>query len=172
MESIIRREVMAVIQRELSDPRITGMPSVTRVQVTEDMAQADIFFTIMGTAGKQSACLNALKHSAGLMRTRLSEALNTRTVPVLRLFMDEKLQKELSVLDALDRVAAENAELDRQRAARDGVAAPEPQAAESESPAAAGEPQAGTPDASTSPAAEKDKETAPQPEPHDNPMKE
>jgi len=31
--------------------------------------------TIMGTPGAQTAALNALKHSAGMMRTRLTKSL-------------------------------------------------------------------------------------------------
>jgi ribosome-binding factor A len=104
-----------IIQRELSDPRLTGMPSITRVEVSDDLASADVFVTIMGTPGQQSAALNALKHSAGLMRTKLTKQLVIRQVPFLRFQIDEKLKKELQLLELLDQVAKENAELDRQR---------------------------------------------------------
>jgi ribosome-binding factor A len=69
----------------------------------------------MGTPGQQSAALNALKHSAGLMRTKLTKLLVIRQVPFLRFQMDEKLKKELELLNLLEEVAKENAELDRQR---------------------------------------------------------
>jgi ribosome-binding factor A len=113
--STIRQELAKIIQRELSDPRLTGMPSITRVEVAEDLSQADVFVTIMGTPGQQSAALNALRHSAGLMRTKLTKQLVIRQVPFLRFQMDEKLKKELELLNLLEEVAKENAELDRQR---------------------------------------------------------
>jgi ribosome-binding factor A len=105
--SVIRHEVAQIILRELNDPRLTGLPSVTRVKVSPDLSIADIYVTIMGTAGQQSAALNALRHSAGMMRTKLNKALALRQAPYLKFHMDEDLKKELQVLDLLRQVAAE-----------------------------------------------------------------
>jgi ribosome-binding factor A len=116
LASVIQQELAMIILRELSDPRITGMPSITRVKVSEDLSIADVYFTIMGTPAAQELSLNALRHSAGLMRTRLTKALTLRVTPYLKFHMDENLKKELEVLEALRKVAEENAELDRRRA--------------------------------------------------------
>ena len=107
---------MQIIMRELNDPRLTGMPSITRVKVSEDLSMADVYVTSMGTAGQQTAALNALQHSAGMMRTKLSKAMEIRQVPFLRFHLDEQLRKELEMMDLLDQVAQENAEIDRRRA--------------------------------------------------------
>lgn len=120
--STIQQELAQIIMRELNDPRLTGMPSITRVKVSPDMSVADVYVTIMGTPGQQSAALNALRHSAGLMRTRLTKMLSLRVAPFLKFHMDENLKKELAMMDLLDKVARENAEIDRRRA-EEGVAA-------------------------------------------------
>ena len=117
LSSIIQQELAQIIMRELNDPRLTGMPSITRVTVAEDLSVADVYVTSMGTAGQQAAALNALKHSAGVMRTKLTKILSIRQVPFLRFHSDEQLKKELEVLSLLDQVARENAEADRKRAA-------------------------------------------------------
>jgi len=116
LASIIRAEVAQMILRDLNDPRLTGLPTVTRVKVTDDLAAADVFVTIMGTPGQQTAALNALKHAAGLMRTRLNESLSLRVPPFLRFHFDEELKKEIAMQELLLKVARENAELDRRRA--------------------------------------------------------
>ena len=105
-----------IIMHELSDPRLTGMPSITRVKLSDDLGIADVFVTIMGTPGQQSAALNALKHSAGMMRTRLTKVLTLRVAPFLKFHMDDNLKRELEVLNLLRKVAMENEELDRKRA--------------------------------------------------------
>ena len=114
--STIRKELMQIIMRELDDPRLTGMPSITRVRVTNDLEYADVFITVMGTPGQQTAALNALKHSAGMMRAKLTRLLSIRQAPYLRFQIDEGLKKELAVLDLLEKVRLENEELDRRRA--------------------------------------------------------
>ena len=102
--------------RDLNDPRLPQIVSITRVKVSNDLSIADVYVTVMGTQGQQTAALNALKHSAGLMRTKLTKALTLRVAPFIKFHHDEDLKKELAVLDLLDQVAKENAELDRKRA--------------------------------------------------------
>src|SRR3712207_5886692 len=121
--STIQKELAQIMMRELSDPRLTGMPSITRVKVSDDLSVADVFITVMGTPGQQTAALNALKHSAGLMRTRLTKQLTLRVAPFLKFHIDEDLKKELALQEVLQKVAEENAELDRKRAAEAAPAA-------------------------------------------------
>lgn len=120
LASTIQKELGMMILRELNDPRLTGMPSITRVKVTPDLEYADIYVSVMGTQGQQSAALNALKHSAGLMRTRLTKDLSLRQAPFIRFHLDTELKKEIEMMALLDQVARENAELDRKRAEQAG----------------------------------------------------
>src|ERR1043165_872595 len=106
----IQQELGMMILRELSDPRLVGMPSITRVKVSPDLSIADVYVTIMGTEGQQSAALNALKHSAGMMRTKLTKVLSLRQAPYLKFHIDEQLKKEIAVLDLLRKVREEDAE--------------------------------------------------------------
>ena len=106
-----------MILRDLNDPRLTGLPSITRVKVSEDLSVADVYITVMGTPGHQRAALNALRHSAGMMRTKLTKALSIRQTPFINFHLDEAAKKEIEVLELLHKISEENAERDRQRAA-------------------------------------------------------
>lgn len=113
--SMIQQELALIILRELNDPRLTGLPTITRVKVSPDLSQADVFVTVMGTEGQKAAALNALRHAAGLMRTRLTREMTLRVAPFLKFYLDEDLAKELELLETLRKVSEENAELDRLR---------------------------------------------------------
>ena len=137
------------------------MPTVTRVEVTDDMSIANVFVTIMGTPGQQTAALNALRHSAGLMRTRLTKMLSIRQTPYLQFHFDDRLKKELALLETLEQVARENAELDRKRIEQGGepegteLGSGEPQSSESRSgQSQSGESQSGEPRGNEPPAGE------------------
>src|SRR5256885_6235782 len=93
--STIQQELAQIIMHELNDPRLTGLPSITRVKVSPDLSVADVYVTVMGTPGQQTAALNALRHSAGLMRTRLTKILSLRQGPHVKVHMDENLKKEI-----------------------------------------------------------------------------
>ncbi len=115
--STIQTELATIIMRELADPRLVGMPSITRVKVSDDLSVADVYVTIMGTPGQQTAALNALRHSAGMMRTKLTKMLSMRQTPYLKFHIDENLKKELAVLELLEKARRETEEIDRKRAA-------------------------------------------------------
>ncbi|HZL34146.1 MAG TPA: 30S ribosome-binding factor RbfA [Tepidisphaeraceae bacterium] len=124
--SMIQQELAVIIMRELNDPRLQGLPSITRVKLTADLSIADVFVTIMGTPGQQTAALNALRHSAGLMRTRLTKSLSIRQAPFLKFHIDEDARREIEILDLIRKAADENAELDRKRALAAQEAQPDP----------------------------------------------
>lgn len=117
LASTIQRELMEMIMRELNDPRLVGMPSITRVKVSEDLTLADVFVTSMGTDGQRTAMVNALRHSAGIMRTKLTRVLSLRQTPYLKFHLDEQYRKEIELLGLLERIRIENEEIDRRRAA-------------------------------------------------------
>jgi len=124
LASTIQKELAEMIMRDLNDPRLPTIVSITRVKLTNDLSLADVYVTVMGTPGQQTAALNALKHSAGVMRTKLTKVLSIRVAPFLRFQLDEDLKKELAVLDLLDKVAKENEEIDRRRAEQGAHDAP------------------------------------------------
>jgi ribosome-binding factor A len=107
LASSIQQEVAAIIQRELNDPRIPALTSVTRAKISPDLSVADIYLSVMGPPGKQTAALDALRHSAGMIRGKLTRSLSLRTAPLLRFHLDEQLKKELEVLNLLRQVERE-----------------------------------------------------------------
>lgn len=118
LASTIQQELAQIMLRELDDPRIKMLPGITRVEVLEDLSVAKVYVAIMGTPGAQNACLNALKHSAGLMRSRLAKMLTIRQMPFLSFHLDEGHRKEVEMLELLhkielERQATEAAKADR-----------------------------------------------------------
>lgn len=128
--STIQRELADIMMRDLNDPRLTGLPSITRVKVSGDLSVADVYITAMGSAGHQQAVLNALRHSAGMMRGKLTRSLALRQAPYLKFHIDEQLKKEMAVLDTLRQIELERQE--QEQAASANAAASEEQSGTNE----------------------------------------
>jgi ribosome-binding factor A len=108
---IIQQTVSAVIQNELSDPRIAGMTSVTRVETAPDLRSAKVHLSIFGIpVPKAQLCLQAIQHAHGYIQSRLAEGLTMRTLPTLTFHLDESIKRGFTVLQLLDQVAAERRE--------------------------------------------------------------
>jgi ribosome-binding factor A len=85
-------------------------PVITKVETADDLSVANVYVSIMGTPGQQSAALNALKHSAGLMRTKLAKMLTIRQMPFLQFHIDEGHRKEIEILELLHKLEVERQE--------------------------------------------------------------
>ena len=120
----IQREIAMLIQLEVSDPRV-GMVSVTGVDVSNDLAHAKIYVTVLNThAGDQDINadsmsqpgaldqleieenLKALKKASGFLRTMLAKRLRLRTVPKLQFHYDSSIEQGQRLSDLIDNALA------------------------------------------------------------------
>ncbi len=106
---VIRNTVSTVIQRDLSDPRIEGLVSVTRVEVTPDMRNAQVYLSVLGVPeNKQELSLRAVQHAHGFIQGKLGDALQTKVCPALRFHLDNSLKKGAQMDQLFGMIAEEN----------------------------------------------------------------
>lgn len=86
-----RREVSQIISYELKNPSITGMVSVTKVKVTNDLSYAKVFVSILNAKNKQET-MEGLKKSAGYIRSELAKRINLRNTPEIIFELDESME--------------------------------------------------------------------------------
>ena len=70
---------MAEALRTVKDPRVSGMTSVTRCEVTGDLRYAKVYISVLG--GDEKEALRGLKSAAGYLRHAVGEKLQRRASP-------------------------------------------------------------------------------------------
>ena len=106
---VIREVVSDAVANHLSDPRITGFVSVTRVEVMPDMRSADVYLSIFTSEeGTKDRTFEAITHARTRIQSFLAEALESKFCPVLRFHEDEQFRKTLEVMKLIDQVASEH----------------------------------------------------------------
>lgn len=102
----LQRELAALIQHELRDPRI-GMVSITGVNVSRDLGHAKIYFTVLGCDSGEDASdsTEALNKAAGFLRSQLSRDSNMRSVPQLRFYFDSSVGQGRHLEDLIRKAA-------------------------------------------------------------------
>lgn len=102
----LQRELAALIQHELRDPRI-GMVSITGVNVSRDMGHAKIYFTVLGSDSGEDASESseALNKAAGFLRSQISRDSNMRSVPQLRFYFDSSVGRGRELEDLIRKAA-------------------------------------------------------------------
>lgn len=78
----ILRELTAIF-RELKDPRVQGLISIVRVEVTNDLSYCTVYVSAMQGMEQAKTAVEGLKSAAGHIRHELGARLKLRHVPEL-----------------------------------------------------------------------------------------
>jgi ribosome-binding factor A len=98
----IRRLVSVVLPREVHDPRVGGLISVTRVDVSPDLREARVYVSLLGGRSAPSTIMHGLQSAARRVQDQVAESLPLRMAPRLSFHLDDSLKKEAQVLAAID----------------------------------------------------------------------
>ncbi|MEQ9454025.1 MAG: 30S ribosome-binding factor RbfA [Phycisphaeraceae bacterium] len=112
--SLLRRSVSEVLQRGLADPRISGLTSITRIEVTPDMSQAFIYISVLPEEHGATS-VAGLNHAARHIHDLVRQKVTLKHVPKLIFRLDEMLKKQAEVLAAI-REAEERTGVEAMRA--------------------------------------------------------
>ncbi len=104
----MRRELAALIQMEMKDPRV-GMVTISEVRVTHDLSLAKVYITTLDSANEAPRTVGLLNKAASFFRRELSRRMCLRTVPTLRFIYDESVEHGA----AMDALIAASLEADR-----------------------------------------------------------
>ena len=102
----IQRELSTLI-RNVKDPRVTGMISVTAVETTPDLKFAKIYISVLDKSDSAQV-LKGLKSASGYLRRELGHALNLRYTPELVFARDDSIDIGAHVLELLRSVEGKN----------------------------------------------------------------
>jgi ribosome-binding factor A len=107
----IREEVARFLNQHVKDPRITGMVTVTGVEVTRDLRTAKVFVSILGD-GDRARTFEGLDSLAGHLRARLGKSLGLRSAPEILFRHDESVARAARIDALLTQIKEDRSEPD------------------------------------------------------------
>lgn len=107
VQELIREELSDMLLRELRDPRLDGLISITRVEVSPDLYNARIFVSVMSETADQADAIEALNAAAGFLHKELVHRLDMRRVPFLSFRLDTSIEEGAAILAHLNQVIHE-----------------------------------------------------------------
>ena len=104
VNGLLRQEISQLLSREIEDPRLRGVISVTRVQTSGDLRIARVFFSVMGDREAKRTALEGVQSAAAFLRRELGERLTLRYVPLLKFELDDSMEKGDQLLRVMNRL--------------------------------------------------------------------
>lgn len=104
----VKVELSNIIQREVKDPRIDSLVSVTAVDTTGDLKECKVYISVMGNEEKRAQTMEGLRSSAGFIRRELARRLNLRNTPNLHFMLDTSIERGIEMSKLIHDVRVED----------------------------------------------------------------
>ena len=105
VNQLLREELSHLAQRQLKDPRLRTLMTITEVDVSPDLRHARVYVSVMGDAEEQQAAIEALSAAAGFLHRALRGRLKLRHVPDLHFQHDRAMEHGSHLLTLIDQVS-------------------------------------------------------------------
>lgn len=96
----IKREICAVM-RELKDPRISGMITIVRTELSGDMSHCKVFVSSFEGIEKAGEACKGLTSAQGIIRKEISNKLHLKKCPELKFIPDDSIQHSAEITKIL-----------------------------------------------------------------------
>jgi ribosome-binding factor A len=114
-----RADIAQLVAREMKDPRIAGLVSITSVDLSPDLRHAQVYVSVMGTEDDRRQTLRGLRAAAGFLRSQLAARMTTKRAPELQFALDESIERGERIMSLIREVERETAVRQEQFAAEE-----------------------------------------------------
>ena len=97
--------VSELLVKGLKDPRI-GFVTITGVKVTDDLRQAKVYFTVIGTDEEKKATTAGLNSSRSFIRKEMGKKFRMKYVPDVEFIYDESVEYGMRIESILKEIGS------------------------------------------------------------------
>lgn len=104
----LREEISTLLARQIKDPRLNRVISITRVVTSGDLRSATVYISVMGNQETKQTALNGIQSAASFLRRELRDRINMRHTPFMTYKLDESLEEADQVLRLMNQVRTDD----------------------------------------------------------------
>ena len=101
----LMKEVSDIVQRHVKDPRISGIISVTDVELSNDYGHARVYVSVYGSDEQKEQTMLALQDSTSFVRKEVGRRIRLRHTPEIEFRPDDSLERGSRITDLIDKIS-------------------------------------------------------------------
>ncbi len=101
----LMREISDIIFKEIKDPRISGVISITDVEVSSDNSSARVYFSVLGDDSTKDLVKVALDSNTPRIRHEVGKRIRLYHTPHLVFIPDDSLERGMKINSLLDKIS-------------------------------------------------------------------
>jgi len=94
-----------IVGGKIKDPRVDSFLSVSRVDVSRDLAYADVFVSSYKSEAGLGKGVEGLQNAAGFIQAQLAKTMHIRSTPRLRFHADLGIREGFTMVQKLEELA-------------------------------------------------------------------
>lgn len=104
LNSLLKEVISDVIRRDVRNPHVNELVTVTRVDITKDLHYAKVYISVIGTEEEKKETINALQSAAGFIAVNSSKKVVMRYFPSLTFKIDDAVDKHMRIETILNEI--------------------------------------------------------------------
>ena len=100
----LREEISMVLARQVKDPRLNTVISITRVVSSSDLRSARVYISVMGNKATKQEALEGLQSAASFLRREIRDRINMKHTPFMTYHLDDSLEEASQILNIMDQI--------------------------------------------------------------------
>lgn len=101
----LMREISDILLREVKDPHISGIVSITDVEVSSDNSFAKVFFSVFGDEKTKEKTKEALEKNTPRIRHEIGKRIRLRVTPELLFLEDDSLERGVRITELINKIS-------------------------------------------------------------------
>jgi len=107
LNSLLKEVISEVIRKDVRNPHVKELLTVTRVDITKDLHYAKVYISVIGDDQAKAETLAALQSAAGFIAVNSSQKVTMRYFPALTFKLDDSVEKQMRIAKLLDDIKDE-----------------------------------------------------------------
>lgn len=104
---LIQREISALLEREVNDPRLSKFVSVTQVTLSPDLTHASVYVSTLASEMNKEDLLAGFNKASGFLRKELAAHLRLKQMPELSFHYDDSIERGARLLKLMGELSAQ-----------------------------------------------------------------
>jgi len=97
LNSLLKEVISDVIKKQVRNPLINELLTITRVDITSDLHYAKVYVSVMATEEEKLETVKALQSASGFIATNASKQVVMRYFPDLTFKLDDSVEKHMRI---------------------------------------------------------------------------
>lgn len=102
---LIHQEICALLLKEIQDPRISPLLTITGVELSKDYKTAKVFFSLLEDESVKKETTRGLKSATGYIRKELARRLKLRHTPEINFISDNSIARGFRIIETMTQLS-------------------------------------------------------------------